>query len=131
MKKKVTGINIQYPISSLILSGEKTIETRTYPMPAKYVGEEMAIVETPGKEGKFKARIVGIIVFGASFKYQSEKSFYKDTKKHCVNANSMWKWVEAKPKWGWPILKVKKLNAALPAPKKKGIKFTHNVSILE
>ena len=30
-KKSYVGINIQFPISQLIVDGKKTIETRTYP----------------------------------------------------------------------------------------------------
>ena len=51
----------------MLLSGEKTVETRGYPLPEKYVGCELAIIETPGPRGRReagieKARIVGTIV---------------------------------------------------------------------
>lgn len=130
MKKKraLPGINIQYPISKLILEGKKTIETRTYPIPKKYIKKEMYIIETPGKEGKFKARIIGTIVFGESFEYKNEKDFYRDTSKHCVTADSIWKWVNNKKKWGWPITYTK----AFVVPKKvkgaRGIVFTKSIS---
>ncbi len=123
----VTGINIQYPISRLILNGEKTIETRTYPIPEQYINKEMAIIETPGKDGDFKARIIGTLVFGKSFCYASKGEFYKDDKKHCVTPDSPWKWEDGKPKWGWPILTVKALSKPRPAPEIKGIKFTKNI----
>jgi len=69
--KKLTGINIQFPISRLILSGEKTVETRTYPIPEHYINQELAIIETPGRDGDFKARIVGTIIFSGCFRRQS------------------------------------------------------------
>lgn len=129
MSKHIAGINIQFPISTLILSGKKTIETRTYPLPKKYVGKEMAFIETPGRDGKFKARVIAIVVFGESFQYSSKKQFYEDSKRHFITVNSVWKWTDQAPKWGWPILKVTKLSKHFVAPKKKGIKFTCSIPI--
>ena len=129
MKKKKTlpGINIQYPISRLILEGKKTIETRTYPIPKHYIGKEMAIIETPGKTGNFKARIIGTVVFGESFQYKDQKAFYRDSLKHCVTPDSPWKWVNGKQKWGWPINKTTIFKVPLQAPLKRGIRFVKNV----
>jgi hypothetical protein len=129
MRKTVTAINIQYPISQLLLQGIKTIETRTYRIPAKHVGKEMAIIETPGKTGAFVSRIIGTIVFGESFLYPGKDSFYADTEKHYVDAESPWKWDDKKPKWGWPVISVKKFDEPLPAPTRKGIKFTHGIDL--
>src|SRR5437660_375608 len=125
--KLYTGINIQFPISEMILCGKKTIETRTYPIPLLLVGKELAFIETPGQEGSFKARIVGTIVFGTSFPYKSKRSFYDDYDRHLVDRHSSWKWTPEKKKFGWPILKVIVFREQLPAPLKKGIKFTKNI----
>lgn len=122
------GINIQFPISQLIISGQKKIETRTYPIPSAYVGQEMAIIETPGASGNFKARIIGTIVFGDSFQYKSKSEFYKDSAKHKVTPDSPWKWAD-KPKYGWPILKIIKLKEPKVAPQKKGIRYTVGIEI--
>src|SRR5262245_57207558 len=89
-----SGINIQWPISRLILSGEKTIETRTYPIPKKYIGMDMLLIETPGKRGAFKARIVGIIKFQDSFYYESKNEFLKDVGLHFVDEKSEWGWTD-------------------------------------
>jgi hypothetical protein len=128
-ERTYTGINIQYPISRLILEGKKTVETRTYPIPKHYIGKELAIIETPGKTGNFKARIVGLICFSESFLYESEESFYKDTKRHCVTPDSPWKWTPEKPKWGWAVTFVNPFKKTIPAPEKKGIKFTKEIQI--
>lgn len=128
-KKTYTGINIQYPISRLILSGEKTIETRTYPIPKKYIGVELLILETPGKLGQFETRIVGVIKFGNSFIYKDENTFYKDVSKHFVDKKSPWKWQKGKQKWAWPIIRVKPFNKSIQPPPKRGIKFTTNITI--
>jgi hypothetical protein len=127
MNKVLVGVNIQYPISKLILEGTKTIETRTYPLPEKYVDCDMALIETPGKSGDFSARVVAVIRFGKSFKYKSKKAFYSDTVNHGVTPDSPWKW--DKPKWGWPILSVDLSISIQAAPKKKGIVFTKKVKI--
>ncbi len=127
--KLYTGINIQFPISRLILSGEKKIETRTYSIPERLIGQELAIVETPGKTGKFKSRVVGIIVFGESFKYKSAKEFYADVKRHCVSEDSDWAWDSKKGKWGWVIKKVTHLKNEIPLKKRSGIVYSKNIRI--
>ena len=44
MNLVLNGINIQFPISQLILSGDKTVETRTYPIPERYLGVDLALI---------------------------------------------------------------------------------------
>lgn len=126
--RSLTGINVQYPISQLILSGRKTIETRTYPIPPKYIGKELLMIETPGKTGKFKSRSVAVIVFERCFLYRDSKEFYKDKKNHSVEPNSPWAWKDEKPKWGWEIKTVHRLKPK-SVDKRLGIKFTLNLSV--
>jgi hypothetical protein len=126
--KTYTGVNIQWPISELILSGEKTIETRTYPLPEKYLNQPLLLIETSGKSANFKARVVAIIKFTKSFKYESKKKFYEDINLHKVDPKSMWAWQDEKPKWGWQVEVIKKIKPIL-APKKKGIVFTNSIKI--
>ena len=130
MKKKVLpGINIQWPWSELILSGEKSIETRKYRIPEKYIQVPMALIETPGPKGKKeagikKARIIGIVTFGDSFKYNSKSQWKSDYRLHRVPTNDpQYKFSNSTAKWGWPILKVTKLRKPKSAPKKRGIIF--------
>lgn len=129
MKKTLPAINIQHPISQLILSGKKTIETRTYPLPKKYIGKELLMIETPGKSGAFKARIVATVCFGEPFLYSDERSFYLDYSRHKVDRNSIWAWREEKPKWGWPVTKVKRLSNSKIVKCRRGIVFTKSVSL--
>ena len=126
-KKLYTGINIQWPISQSILLGDKTIETRTYPLPQKYLNQEMILVETPGLKGKFKARIIAIIKFTTCFKYKSKKLFYADYSQHLVDKDSPWTWRE-KDKYGWKVEIIKKIK---PYKKcvKKGIVYRKNLSV--
>src|SRR4051812_13695267 len=75
--KTLPAINVQFPISQLILSGQKTVETRTYPIPRQWISQPMWIIETPGKTGTFKARAIGVVTFGNSFRYKDKKTFYE------------------------------------------------------
>lgn len=128
-KKLYTGINIQYPISQMILNGEKTIETRKYPIPKKYINQKLVIIETPGKTGTFKARMIGFVTFGESFEYKTAETFYKDTKYHCVTSDSVWKWKSSEKKFGWIIIAVSKFDKDLPLQKRAGIKFSNDILI--
>lgn len=111
----------------MILNGEKIIETRKYPIPKDYINQKMVIIETPGKKGKFKARMIGFVTFGGSFEYQSSKEFYKDSKKHCVTPDSIWQWVDDQKKFGWPVLSVEIFKESLPLQKRAGIKFSKGI----
>lgn len=129
MKKKAktyTGINIQYPISQLILSGDKTVETRTYPMPGKMVGVPLVFVETPGRFGKFKSRLVALITFGESFAYKNAEEFYLD-ERHLVDRFSKWAWEEDKPKWGWPIIAINVFSEPQRLGRRPGIVYSKDI----
>jgi hypothetical protein len=122
------GINIQFPISELILNGKKTIETRTYPIPKKYINKNIYLIETPGKKGAFKARVTAVIKFKESFEYANKNQFYQDFSRHFVDSKSKWAWSE-KGKWGWPVTLVKVLKQPKPLKNRHGIKFTSEVKI--
>jgi hypothetical protein len=128
-RKSYMGLNIQYPISQLIIDGTKTVETRTYPLSNEKVGEIFALIETPGRDGKFKARVIALIRFTEVFPYTSSSEFYKDTKRHRVSPESPWKWNDEKPKWGWVVKVERVFKIPLQAPKKRGIVFTKQVYI--
>lgn len=135
MGKKIPGINIQWPWSELIASGLKTVETRTYPIPEKYRGVELALIETPGPRGKKeagieKARIIATVVFGKDFQYESESSWRRDRKRHQVDVNDpQYAFNPKKEKWGWEVNKVKKLKKHLNPPLKRGIVFALDCKI--
>lgn len=122
-----TGLNIQWPISKLVLSGDKIIETRTYPIPNKYLNKSLVLVETPGKNGNFKARSVALIRIVECFKYKNKKNFYLDYKYHKVSADSPWSWSDEKPKWGWRLEIIKKLSPKTVS--QKGIIFRKDIKI--
>ena len=125
---KIPGINIQYPWSQLLLSGEKTIETRFYPIPAKYLSVPLAIIETPGETKNFVARVVGTITFAECTEYRNEKQFREDQSKHLISPGSPFDWSSKKKKWKWSVKSVRKIRPTL-APKRKGIIWTTSLQI--
>lgn len=121
----ISGINIQYPWSQLLVSGEKTIETRKYPLPKRYSGTPLAIIETPGKcKPRFRARIIGIITFSHSIEYQSAKEWTADKQRHCVSADDpMFRYKAGESKYGWIVASVIQLRDPVAPPAKRGIVF--------
>jgi len=126
----MTGLNIQTPWSELLINGVKTVETRSYRLPEKYVGEELALIETPGRYGRFKARIIGTITFSHSFKYPDQKAWQDDYNRHCVAVDDpIYNWKDDKPKYGWVVSKVTKFDKPLDIRKRKGIIFTSGIKL--
>jgi len=127
--REVPGIHIQWPWSQLILSGEKKVETRSYPLPKKYIGKTLAIIETPGPRGKsaagiVKSRIIGVVEFSEAFRYQTKAQWQKDRERHLVDhSDPQFAFSTTKPKWGWVVSKVRPLAKPMPPPKKRGIVF--------
>lgn len=123
----MTGINIQSPWATLLINGEKCVETRSYALPSKYEGEELALIETPGKSRNFKARIIGIITFSHSFKYANKEVWLEDYCRHLVkDSDNNYGWKSEKPKYGWVVSDIKKFEEYQQAPTNKGIIFTNN-----
>jgi hypothetical protein len=127
-KRLYTGINIQWPISQLILSGEKIVETRTYPIPKPFLNTDMILIETPGKEKKFKSRMVAIIRFTECFAYKSKREFYQDKLRHLVAPESPWSWKD-KQKWGWKVEIKRVFKKPVPIQKRTGIKYSKDISL--
>lgn len=126
------GVNIQAPWAELIASGKKTVETRFYGLPLKYLGKPMALIETPGPRGTFKKRVIAIVTFSKSFEYPSAVAFYKDAKKHLITKASSdfgWDSGSGKRKWGWQVASVKRLKSPIPVTVRTGILFTKSVPV--
>ena len=129
MPENIPGVNIQWPWSSLIVSGQKTVETRSYKLPEKYIGKKLAIIETPGPRGKkeagiSKARIIGTVVFSGSFLYRTRAEWVADFDRHCVEiGNHQFEFDKNHEKWGWIVAEVVSFKNQKPAPVKRGIVF--------
>lgn len=122
----MTGINIQSPWANLLVNETKTVETRSYSLPKKYECVELALIETPGKNGNFKSRVIGTITFSHSFRYNDELEWSMDHNRHKVNADSLYGWND-KPKYGWVVSTVKKFEQPIEITKRKGIIFTTGI----
>lgn len=102
----LTGINIQnYPTPwvDMILSGEKTIETRNQDNLKSYVGKKMGIIETQTGQ----AKLVGYMVLGNAIKYTTRTDFMKDIRMHRFFFPIEETFIV---KYGYPIIRVEKLD---------------------
>lgn len=126
----MVGLNIQSPWANLLISGSKTVETRSYHLPLKYVGVPLALIETPGKKGRFKSRIIGLITFNESFKYKNKKDWLDDNFRHLVEDNNVdYGWNDLKDKYGWVVSSVEKFEKVIDPPKRRGIVFTKKCKV--
>jgi len=127
----VTGLNIRSPWSTLLINGQKTVETRSYRLPQRLEGVELAVIETPGKSAKFKSRIIGTITFSHCFQYQNKGHWAFDYERHCVHITNEYGWKDDKPKFGWVVKSVKKFENPIEPPAKRGIIYARNCNIFE
>jgi hypothetical protein len=126
----MTGLNIQIPWSFLLINGEKSVETRSYPLPKRLEGIELALIETPGKYGRFKSRIIGTITFSHSFQYPDKQSWTDDYNRHKVEENDKsYNWNEDKKKYGWVVSNITKFENPADPPKKRGIIYVKNCKV--
>lgn len=134
-KVNLAGVHIQWPWSRLLLSGEKTVETRGYPLPKKYWGAPIAIIETAGKNGKKRAgiqsaHIIGIVTFARSFQYPSEKEWAADKKRHLVGQDDPnFGFSATKKKFAWEVQSIQPISPPKKAPKVRGIVFANNCRV--
>jgi hypothetical protein len=126
------GINIQAPWAEAIVAGHKVIETRFYPMPKKWVGQPLVIIETPGKARRFKRRIAGLVIFAPSWCYTDKAAFARDRARHLVDPDDRrFGWREdGKPKWAWPVVWLEAYLQPLPPGFRAGIRYARAVEIL-
>ncbi len=125
----IPGLNVQAPWAGLLAAGKKTVETRTYPLPKHYLGNEIAIVETPGKARSFHRRIIAIAIFGDSFRYNNRTEFEQDYSRHLVTRDSEFSWKSEKKKWGWPILSIRSHPQDIPGDIRGGIVYYQRLLI--
>lgn len=122
--RKLPGLNVQAPWARLLLEGKKTIETRTYPLPEKYRGQDLWLIETPGRLGKFKARVIGVIRFVDCKQYKASADFYDDSDLHLIEAGAKdYAWRTGVKKFGWVVESVMRASE-FDAPSPRGIVYS-------
>lgn len=123
------GLNVRSPWSTLLINGQKTVETRSYRLPQRLEGVELAMIETPGKSAKFKSRIIGTITFGSCVEYSSKKQWQSDESRHKVDINDKLYCWNDKPKFGWVVKSAKKFENPVDPPAKRGIIYAKDCLI--
>ncbi len=98
-------------------------------MPSWLVGQEIIMIETPGKAGRFKQRMVAKIIFGEGFRYQDRTSFYADFERHHVSPDSPWAWKSGVGKWGWLIISIQAFEKPVPMTKRGGIVYAKDLQL--
>jgi hypothetical protein len=126
------GLNIQAPWAEALIAGRKVIETRLYPMPSKWVGQPLAIIETPGPARQFQRRIAGLVLFAPSWCYADRAAFARDQARHLVDPDDpRFGWREGgQPKWAWPVAWIEAYQQPLPPGLRAGIRSARAVEIL-
>ena len=133
--REIPGINIQWPWSQMLLSGKKTIETRSYDIKKGYLNKDLALIETPGPKGRKEAgieqaRIIGIIVFSKTYRYVNFEHWKAEACAHFVDENdSPYSWRDGRAAWAWQVDSIIEFDKPAPAPLRKGIIYTRRCFI--
>eukprot|EP00241_Pyramimonas_parkeae_P006282 CAMPEP_0114237254 /NCGR_PEP_ID=MMETSP0058-20121206/7285_1 /TAXON_ID=36894 /ORGANISM="Pyramimonas parkeae, CCMP726" /LENGTH=390 /DNA_ID=CAMNT_0001349269 /DNA_START=665 /DNA_END=1837 /DNA_ORIENTATION=- len=105
------AFHCQWPWTRKLLSGEKTMETRNYGLPAKYTNREVVMVETPGPEGRqlgVRRSVLAVVIFNQCVQYKTKDEWTKDKQRHLVEPDDdRLGWHEGRCKFGWPIQSIR------------------------
>ena len=115
-EKVHTIFEVSYPWTERLLNGKKTIETRTYALPNKYLHRTLALYETHTKSntssgGGMRDRCVGLIEFGSCKEYLTKEEWSNDSAQHCVApdaAADKFGWIDGIPRYGWKVAYVQR-----------------------
>ncbi len=108
-------LNVQYPYGGLLVSGEKTAETRKYPIPKSKIGQEVLIAETNRPDGE-KTKIVGSVWFKGDEKVDSLQDFRDRYDEHKVPPGSTY---DSPGKYLWHVHdNATQLDQPFDAPKR-------------
>lgn len=100
------GLYVRKPYAIDLAYGRKTVETRGYRPPEKYLGEWVAIIET----GSQKSSVVGIASLCGWDWYADEEEWEADASRHLIpTGDPQYGWGTTKEKYGWQF------RAAIPA----------------
>jgi len=124
------GLEVQQPWAQMLLSGQKTVETRAYPLPAALIGRPLYVVESGSgvarksslpdqvPAGHASLRICGTATFKASDEYPSRAAWLADEAEHCVPADSPYAMQDdhTNPVYAWRVEAVVALETPLPVP---------------
>jgi hypothetical protein len=115
------ALNINTPVDEWVLTGKKTVETRDYDLHPAVLGQRVALIRCAGKGStkRLPQRVVGVVEFGKTLRYQSKAEWAAAFKQHCVAIDSaQFGWVEGRAKWGWQVTGTHRLDTELRVPSK-------------
>ena len=125
-QRSLRSLNVRWPFASLLRSGLKTVELRTYPLASGFrPGEWLWLVETRGTRRKLEAfafrrdldpalvthikadpratRAIAMIRFGEVQTYDNVDSFWRDRARHLVAPGSRFEWTGERALYYWKV----------------------------
>ena len=124
----MTAVNVRNELNNkfadLIVSGQKSIETRRSRSLDNLIGNRVKIVRTTGKGDE--ARVIGEVTIGEPIQYKTRAEFAKDYDKHLVDEDSDFAFQDG-GKFGYPMINPERYDTPYPMPKRKGIVYTKEV----
>ena len=111
------ALEMQSPWSKRLLNGEKTVETRSYALPAGLLGRPIEVMESqPGRDGVSALgdtveaffpglSVLGRVVFKSSEAYTSQEAWARDEPRHLVPPSSVAYGWRPPPRsvYGWTV----------------------------
>lgn len=110
------ALEMQAPWARRLLDGDKTVETRSYPLPAGLVGRSIEVMESkPGEDGVSSLgdtvealcsglSVVGRVTFSSSEAYSSRDAWAADESRHLVSPTSEgYGWKGAESVFAWTV----------------------------
>ena len=108
--EKLLCLEVQQPWATMLLQGEKTVETRRYPLPEWAKGAEVVILD-PGyvsagvsslgdRPRAGAASLLGVVVFSECVSYASEEAWNADVSRHRIGSGGAYAW-DGTERFGW------------------------------
>ena len=110
------ALEVQQPWAQLILSGKKTVETRSYPFPPWLLGRPVDVLQSdegePGvsstpdivQAGDPRFLISGWFIVSSCFRYDSQREWEADSARHLVSPDSVaYGWNDDHDIYGWVV----------------------------
>jgi hypothetical protein len=130
------GLNVQFPFARMLVQGYKTVELRRYPLGSRGLpeaGRPMFVIETPGAGARAlpgvltedvpddlldpprRARVVGVVAFASSTRYDSQAAFNHARAQHRVGQGGQFDWNGASALFAWQVQTARLLESFVDA----------------
>lgn len=126
------GLEMQQPYSEFVLNGQKSIESRAYPLPEALIDVKIEILQSEKGQDRVSSvpdrvilqkssdnnssiqsplKRIGWVKFAKCIQYKSRERFEADREKHLVDPNSGYSWNDDRPMYGWVVGSYQKQDA--------------------